>query len=102
MVEIFEDQHAAAFAEHKPVPAAIKRPARLRRFVVAARQGLEQHLPHQAQRIDLALRPADEEEVRLIAADDAIGLTKSEQTRDVAFRDAVIWPLSVMKNGDVA
>ena len=58
-------------AEHQAVAAAVERTARLLRGVVALRQRLEQALADHAQRIDLALGAADEEEIGLVAAQDA-------------------------------
>ena len=85
--QLFETNTPAAFADDHAVAVAVERPAGLLRRVVALRQRLEQALADQAQRVDLALGAADEEEVGLVAAEDAVRLAQRQQAGDVALGD---------------
>jgi hypothetical protein len=100
--QFFQHQHPAALAEHGTVAAAVERPARLRRLVVAVRQPLEQAHPHQAERVDLALGAADQEEVGLVAAQDAVRLAQGQEAGHVVLGDGVVRPLGVVQDRDVA
>ncbi len=102
MIEILDNQHASTFTEHQAVPTAIERSACLLGSIVALRQLLEQALPHQAERVDLAFGTADQEEVGVVAAEDAEGLAQREQAGDVALGDGVVRSLGVVQDRDVA
>ena len=95
-------EDARPFAQHQTVAVAVERPARFRRLVVAVRQMLEKALPDHAQRIEFALGAADQEEVGLIAAEDAIRFAQRQQTGDVAFGDAVVGSAGIVQDRDVA
>src|ERR1700686_3702461 len=71
MLQDFHDDHAAAFAESNPVAAAIERLDRFLRRLVAARHLPEQRLADHAERRQLAVGPPDQEEIPLVALDDA-------------------------------
>ncbi len=62
----------------------------------------KQTLPHHAQRIDFAVGAADQEEVGLVAPQNARRLSKSQQAGDFAFRDRVVRSLGVVQDRDVA
>ena len=69
VLQLFEDQHARAFAEDEAVAVQIERPRRLLRIVVVRRQGGEQVEAGDAERMDHAVRAAGEHEVGLAVAD---------------------------------
>ena len=93
-----------------PPPSPMTRPSRPRSngrhaFSGASlrlRQRLEQALADQAQRVDLALGAADQEEVGRVAAEDAVRLAQGQQAGHVALGDAVVRPLGVVQDRDVA
>ena len=102
VLQLLDDQHAAALADDDAVALLVERPAGFFRSVVALRQMAEQALPDHAQRIELAVGAADEEEIGLVAANDAIRLAQGQQPGDVALGDRVVRPLSVVQDRDMA
>src|SRR5579875_1686345 len=59
-------------------------------------------LSDHAERVKLALGAADQEKVRLIAEEDAISLTQSQQAGNVACRNGVIWSAGIVQDRDMA
>ncbi|MFO0929086.1 MAG: hypothetical protein U0736_19035 [Gemmataceae bacterium] len=67
MLEVFQHDHAGAFAEDEPVAVEVERLRRLR-GVVARRQGGEQVEAGNAERVNHAVRPAGEHDLGLALA----------------------------------
>src|SRR5439155_5857541 len=102
MLKILDAQHARALAEHDAVAVLLEGPASFIWGVLALRQLTKETLAHHAERIDLAVGAADEEEIGLVAAKNADRFTQREEGRDVAFGDRVVRPLGVVQHRYVA
>ena len=70
VLELFEHQHPAPFADHEPVALAVERPARPRRIVVASRHRRQQDEARDAERVNHAVDAAGEHHVGAAAAND--------------------------------
>ena len=69
VLQLLQDEHAAALAEDEAVAVAVERPARPRGVVVAGRHRRQEDEPGEAERVDHAVGAAGEHHVGVAAAD---------------------------------
>ena len=69
MLQLFEDQHATAFAQHKTIAVEVERPARLFRCGATGRQCRQQVEPRHAERADHAVRSPGHHHIGIAVAD---------------------------------
>src|SRR6185436_2660013 len=101
VLELFEDDRAAAIGEHEPVAIAIPRPARLGRLLIASGQRFRLPESTKAARRGGHLAAAGDDEIRVAVLNGAHAETDGVRRRRASRDDAEVRSAQVVLDGQV-